>query len=349
MAGCYINGIGNVGIQAFDFNIMFDTPTPLQPFNPASHPSYKDIIASAILRRLSSGVKMGIYASQQALNEAAMTSPTAVIVGTGLGCIQDSEKFLNAILDNNEEFLTPTSFIQSTHNTVAAQVALQLGCKGYNMSYVNGGNSFESALLDSIIQLTMFSAESVLVGGVDETSSGFNKLFELAGVKKANGSEISFKNPSSSGIPLSEGANFFIVSKQKSDSSYAELVDVKIFNKIYQPVPVLINDFLNRHQLSSNDIDVVLLGYNADINQQNFFKPFSDLFSQTAQAYYQHISGSYDTASAYGLKLASEILKTQQYPQLIQWNAVKPQQLKTILLINQSHGTDYSFVLVRSC
>ena len=90
----------------------------------AQQPSYKEMIPPAMIRRMAKGVKMGIYASTKALEEAGIEQPGAIITGTGMGCVEDSEKFLKAILDNDEQFLTPTSFIQSTHNTVGAQIAL---------------------------------------------------------------------------------------------------------------------------------------------------------------------------------------------------------------------------------
>lgn len=68
-------------------------------------------------------------ASALAMKDANVESVDAIITGTGLGCIEDSEKFLKSILDNKEEFLTPTSFIQSTHNTVGAQIALYSNVK----------------------------------------------------------------------------------------------------------------------------------------------------------------------------------------------------------------------------
>ncbi|RYZ82834.1 MAG: hypothetical protein EOP06_21045 [Proteobacteria bacterium] len=83
-------------------------------------------------------MKNGIVASTVAMKEAAMEMPEAIITGTGMGCIEDSDKFLKAIIDNGEQFLTPTSFIQSTHNTVASSIAISLGCKSYNFTYVNG-------------------------------------------------------------------------------------------------------------------------------------------------------------------------------------------------------------------
>lgn len=42
----------------------------------------------------------------------------AIITATGLGCIADSEKFLDGLIAGNETMLNPTPFIQSTFNTV---------------------------------------------------------------------------------------------------------------------------------------------------------------------------------------------------------------------------------------
>lgn len=46
---------------------------------------------------------MSSVASHYALKEAGIENPDAIIVGTGIGCSQDSEIFKN-VLDNNEEF-----------------------------------------------------------------------------------------------------------------------------------------------------------------------------------------------------------------------------------------------------
>ena len=118
MKSCYINGMGIVSAQNFLEADFLETAVVNQTDNVlyAQPPSYKELIPPAMIRRMAKGVKMGIYASTQALNEASVQNPEAIITGTGMGCVEDSEKFLKAILDNNEEFLTPTSFIQSTHN-----------------------------------------------------------------------------------------------------------------------------------------------------------------------------------------------------------------------------------------
>ena len=128
----------------------------------------KNIIPPAAARRMAKGIKMGVVASKISFKEAGLDNVDAIITGTGMGCVRDSEKFVSAIIDNNEQYLTPTSFIQSTHNTVGGQIALGIGCKGYNFTYVHASNSFESALLDAKFNVRIDEANIILVGGVDE-------------------------------------------------------------------------------------------------------------------------------------------------------------------------------------
>ena len=143
MKEVFVNGLGFVNAQFIDeiTNDFFPLETSITK---AKSPSLKDIISPAMSRRMASGVKMGIYSSLKALNEAEIQQPEAIITGTALGCLVDSEKFLTNIIQNKEEFLTPTAFIQSTHNTVGSQIALHFGCKAHNFTYTNGFNSFES-------------------------------------------------------------------------------------------------------------------------------------------------------------------------------------------------------------
>ena len=212
MAKCFINGIGVIAAQ--DVLLPTDQFSTLnEDVNLAVEPVYKELIAPNLIRRMSKGVKMGIYASQVALNEANVTVPDAVITGTGLGCIEDSEKFLKGILDNDEQFLTPTSFIQSTHNTVGAQIALRLQCKGYNFTYVNRDSSFEMALLDGLMQIKADEEQNILVGGIDEVSDHTIKLLQIA--------EIIRSEKNKNAALYAEGANFFALSNTKQENTYA--------------------------------------------------------------------------------------------------------------------------------
>lgn len=350
MKNCYINGIGSVSIQTPEYSVFDAAPEKVQHLNYAQQPSYKELIAPAMSRRMARGIKMSIYATNQAMNEAENPDLDAIIAGTSLGCIEDSEKFLNTIIENGEEFLTPTAFIQSTHNTVAAQIALQLQCKSYNFTYVNGGNSFESALFDGLLQLKFNNAENILVGGVDEIAPYTYSMFEMIGRVKSENTSADFINPLTAGVPYAEGSNFFVLSSEKKPESYAKIDDVTLVNELPENGATFVLDFLSKNNLKKEDIDVVFFGVNADKNQQHFYDELTQqLFAQTPIAYYQHLSGSYDTASAYGLKVAAEVLKKQSYPEQIQWNELKPTRLQRILLVHQSQQADYSLVLLSKC
>lgn len=349
MKNCYINGIGSVSIQSTDFDLFQSEIMPVQILNKVQQPSYKELIAPAMIRRMAKGVKIGIYAANMAMHQAKMVDPQAIIVGTGLGCIEDSEKFLEAIIQNNEQFLTPTAFIQSTHNTVAAQIALQLQCKAYNFTYVNGGNSFESALFDAFMQLKHFDKQNALIGGVDEIAPYTFSMYEMIEKVKRAGQVIDFKNPVTKGTTLAEGATFFALSTEKTVNSHAEVLDVLLFNAFNDEEHSTIDAFLKRNGSALTAIDVVFFGVNADAQQHVFYQKMQNIFNNTAQAYYQHISGGYDTASAFGLKAAAEILQKQQYPKSIQYNNLEPTKIDKVLLINQNNRTDFSFVLLSKC
>jgi hypothetical protein len=83
-----------------------------------------------MIRRMSKTVKMSSVASQYALKEAGIENPDAIITGTGMGCSQDSEKFLKNVMDNHEEFLTPTFY------SVYSQYGCRTNCFRFAMSRV---------------------------------------------------------------------------------------------------------------------------------------------------------------------------------------------------------------------
>src|SRR5690606_15875424 len=153
---------------------------------PAHSPDYKTLIPAMQLRRMNKSMRMAIFASRLALNVANRQTIDAVITGSGLGCLRDSERFVEALLQEEGQPLNPTPFIQSTHNMAAAAIALSLGCKGYNMTYVNNANSFESALLDTLLYASENPKHTVLLGGVDELGERTTQFWEIAGYLNPN-------------------------------------------------------------------------------------------------------------------------------------------------------------------
>ncbi|RVU91492.1 3-oxoacyl-ACP synthase [Flavobacterium columnare] len=353
MKACYINGVGSVSSQkTFEGDFLSEIAIDeTQNVRFAQQPSYKEMIPPAMIRRMAKGVKMGIFASNKALAEAELTYPEAIITGTGMGCVEDSEKFLKAIIDNQEQFLTPTSFIQSTHNTVAGQIALGLQCKSYNFTYVNGAVSFETALLDGKMQVETGEASSVLIGGVDETSAHTLELFKLVDViKKEDEQPFQVKNATTAGVVFSEGATFFALDNVAKDTTYAKLDAISMKNVLDKAeVQDFVTSFLADQQMDSSEIDAVILGYNGDVNFDGYYDEVASLFVNTPQLYYKHISGEYNTASAFGLWVASHVVKNQNVPEILQWNTIKPTALKKVLLYNQYQGRDHSLVVLSQC
>jgi len=352
MSKCYINGIGcvsaqettNVDVQISDFEILSS------PINAAKKPNYKEYIAPNMIRRMAAGVKMGIVASKQALEEADVAYPDAIITGTGMGCLVDSEKFLKAIIENDEQYLTPTPFIQSTHNTVGAQVALGLKCKSYNVTYVHANNSFETAAIDALLALNE-TADTVLIGGVDEIAKHTTYLHQLEGWVKKEEKTVDILNSETEGYLAAEGAQFFVLQNKKTATSYAELVDVAIYDQLDQDhIAIKLVSFLEENGLTIADIDVVFMGFNGDVVGDKIYTELgASVFKETQQAYYKHLSGEYNTVTAFGLWLASKCIKNQNIPQVLKLDKVEVDSVQTVLLYNHNKGAYHSFTLLKSC
>jgi hypothetical protein len=86
------------------------------------------------------------------------------------------------------------------------------------------------------------------------------------------------------------------------------------------------------------------------VDSDLYYKNLSNTtFVNIPQVYYKHLSGEYDTASAFGLWVGSKIIQTQNIPDIAKLNALDKQSYKTILLYNQRNGIDHSFTLISSC
>lgn len=350
MSTVYINSASCISVQdTLNENILQN----LKPENSvkiikAIEPNYKEFIPPAMIRRMSKTVKMSSVASHYALKEAGIEQPDAIIVGTGMGCSQDSEKFLKNVIDNHEEFLTPTFFIQSTHNTVAGQIALGLQCHAYNFTYVNTSSSLEFSFLDALLQIKNGEAENVLVGSTDEQTDRTMELYCLNNtIKKESDLPVDYLHSTTKGVIWGEGASFFVVGKDKTENSYAQLSDIKISNRLKpDETSGFIQEFLTKNNLSANDIDAVILGFSGDADSDVYYTKAMDLFQDSALLYYKHLSGEFNTASGFSTFIACHILKEQQIPEVMMINGKKKEEIKNILLYNHLAGSDHSLVLL---
>ncbi|MDO5665334.1 MAG: beta-ketoacyl synthase chain length factor [Bacteroidia bacterium] len=255
------------------YPVYIQAAASIHPENPlennafsAKEPDYKEWIKDAGLRRrMSRIVKMGVTAGLQCLH-LQNTKVDAIITATGLGCLSDTEKFLKSISEQNEELLSPTPFIQSTFNTIGGQIALLTGNKSYNMTYVHRAFSFETALLDAMLMLQAGDAENVLVGAVDELTPTVFGILERMGTFRK--------------FFAGEGSSFFLLSRNKTDNTIAEIIDIDIFSGSFSEQEILAKqtDFLKNSKAENADV-------------------FSDKI-------YKQNCGEFHTASAFGLYYA---------------------------------------------
>ena len=132
-------------------------------------------------RRMGKIMKSSLLSSLKALEQAGLEKPDAIITATSLGCLEFSENLLRQLTDEGEQMLSPTWFMQSTHNTIGSNIAIRTHCHGYNVTYTQGSQSLEWALRDARLLLASGKAKSVLVGLHEETTPFFRSLIKRLG------------------------------------------------------------------------------------------------------------------------------------------------------------------------
>jgi 3-oxoacyl-(acyl-carrier-protein) synthase len=351
----YINGSGCISHQnTIDINDFFENAQiASQQRLAAQEPDYKNYVPANMLRRMSHIIKMGVAAAKISLQQAKIENVDAIITGTGLGCFEDTDKFLRAIIENNEQLLTPTSFIQSTHNTVAGQIALLIKCHNYNFTYTQQGLSFESVLVDAQMFLNENKNSSILVGGLDEAIQPyFDLLLQAEEIKKQENIVVEIENNKTKGFCLGEGASFFVLNNEKNKNTKAEIKGLKTFTSINnsEDLQNKINSFLKELNLSINDVSLVLSGNSGDIEDDKILNETNkNTFPKTEIAYFKNLCGEYFTASAFALWLASAIIERQEVPKVLANQRNENLSIKNILIINQYRNMEYSFMCVSSC
>jgi len=353
----FIRGVGNISPQYTYNNAFFlEEVVPHYSIRLLSRePDYKEYIKPIQLRRMSRVLKMGVTAAAICLRDAEVETPDAIITATGLGMMEDSEKFLTSILDKRERFVNPTSFIQSTHNTVGAYIAVLLKCNKYNFTYVHNFLSFESALTDTLMRLEELPSERILVGGIDGLAEEYFKITDSVGFwKKEPVENLNLLRYDSPGTLAGEGVAFFLLTKRPDPGNYALIRGVRAMYKPGDPKDIQekIDHFLDKNKLDVRDIDLVLLGLNGDAEHDGIYHWLQEnYFQENSQAYFKHLCGEHYVASSFALWLAAKALKHQRIPQAIvlKDKGTPGKSIRNILIYNQNKNITHSLMLVSSC
>lgn len=298
-------------------------------------PDYGQLIEPKLIRRMSRVIRMGVATAMDALQQAELQQPAAILTGTAYGCLEDTGVFLQRMVDNREEMLTPTAFIQSTHNTVGAQVALLLKCHAYNNTYVQRGHSFEAAVLDAQLLLAEQPESKILLGAADETTKYSQAILERFGLFRQTAS--------------GEGACYFVVEASKSTSSIARLSAMQ--TRLHPDDTVLdgaVSQLLQSAGVQAADISLLLSGNTGRSGQQDDYGTVEKgIFSYAPVLPFKNLCGEYPTATAFAGWLAVSALQAGGLPATLLPEFGGP--LRHILVYNIDPAGYHSLMLYSAC
>ena len=129
-------------------------------------------------RRLCKLLKAAMMTSLTALRQAEVECPDAILVGTSYGMLENSEKFLLELCREGEQGLSPTLFMQSTHNTIAGALALRTRCHGYNITYTQLGEqeALDLCLRDAERLMRLGRIRNALIGYHNEVTPALRDM-----------------------------------------------------------------------------------------------------------------------------------------------------------------------------
>ena len=269
----------------------------------ANEPDYKALIPPMMVRRMAKITRMALMCALSIDKDAGNPNWSGILVATGLGNLQDTDKFLTSIIESKEGLLSPTSFTQSSHNTVSGNIALILKNHNYNMTHVQQAFSFENTLIDARLQL-LDKKEQLLVGACDEY---LPLLSDIANQFHLNTARIE---------AFGEGASFFNVSTKKA--------------------PVGILAVLVKHHVASIELEIDVLLDQNNINRDTCFVLSTSALSEIYMNSDMNVTdycGRYFTNSAFALHLAvSHLMKQKKHTSALIVNTDHQHNLGLILV-----------------
>lgn len=299
-------------------------------FNRSIDPSFKDYISPIEARRMGKILKRAIATSKEAIKASGVDSIDAIITGTGYGCIENTEFFLEALSKDGEQMLSPTYFMQSTHNTISSLVAIQTKNHGYNVTYAHKGISFDSALQDAVMQMHLGKINSALVGGHDELTPTFYNILKKGGMMGKDDE-------------MCGEAAVSVVVGTKGDDYLCKLVNFKMLHK---PTMERLKSFAKDFQA-----DYILTGISGNHqSDEAYLAEAKELFNDAKLLKYKHIFGESFTSSGLGFYVAAQCLKAGKIPAhlFVNQSEITDKTPSKILIFNHSDGNNYSLTLLEA-
>ncbi|MBO5721230.1 MAG: beta-ketoacyl synthase chain length factor [Bacteroidales bacterium] len=337
----YINGAEQISVQKPLCEEWIDNPIVYDvQYARSIDPNFRDFLSPIEARRMGKILKRALATSLTIISKTGIEKPDAIITGTGLGCIENTELFLDALCNEGEQLLKPTYFMQSTHNTISSLLAIHTKSHGYNVTYAHKGISFESALYDAYLQIKLEKINNALVGSHDEMTPSYFRLLE----------KIGYVGGEMNGL-CGEASVSIILSNKKDNSTLCELAALRM---LYKPsskkFKETIDRALNEAELNYSDIDAIMTGVNGlDINDKVYDEYLNATPFKTQLLKYKHIFGECYSASAFSVYATSHCLNRGIIPNyFIYKNEKSISTPKAMLLINHSDAKSFSIIILKS-
>ncbi len=315
-------------------------------------PDYTGVIPPMQLRRMSRVLRMGVYAGMDCLHKAGLERPDGILTGTGKGSMTDTEKFVKELKSYEETALNPTPFILSTYNAINGAIALQTKATGYNQTFVHRGSSFEVSLYDTQLKLNpVTEKQQYLVGCFDEITPEYFLIKDKINYWKRDRDNTLplWQQNNSPGTIGGEGTAFFLLSNQPDNA----IVAINSIATFYKPTEAelteRINSELAKNGWNTKDIDLLVMGYNGDRDDEPYYNAALQLFGEEVPVLgFKHLCGEYETSGGFAFWLTCQILSAAVLPQEIWYR--KPLnhtlQPKRILYYNHYRGLNHNLVLL---
>jgi len=345
----YIKDLSAISPQATLDNAFFESTPRIFEGNQylIEEPDYSDLIPRGLLRRMGKASRIGVKVGMPLIEKNPEID--GIILGTGDGGIEDSLKFVAQIIEYDEGTLTPTNFVQSTPNSLAGTLALMSKNVGYNNTYVDKGLAFEACILDAQLLFEEGSAETLLIGNVEQFYiQNYNLEFQDGLYKTQEISSKKLLTSNTEGTVNGEGCAMFVVSKDKTHA-VAELVDVtQLSYPTESELQGTLLEFLTTNNLNTKDIDALVLGYNGDTREDHYYDKMKANFDDGISTFsFKNLCGEYATVMAFATYFATSILQGKKVPEMCQL-ASPGKPIRNLLIYNHYRGRMHGFVLLKA-
>ena len=346
----YIQSANQISAQKPLSDEWFDNPVFYDDKRvPTIDPDFTGHFPPLVARRMCKLLKRAAILSRKTLKDASVEMPDAIISGTGLGCIDNTEHFIHSIMENGEQFLQPTYFMQSTHNILSSSVAIDMKCHGYNNTYVHRGVSFENALLDALMQFEQKRIKTALVGGYDELTNDYYVFFNRIGIWDF----VTGSSPDKKCF-AGEAAVSMLLDTVKNENTICEVSDVELmYSPTSEQLQKQLDEMLEKTGCKLSDIDAVLTGLSTHAkNDEVYNDTITNLFEDRPIMQYKHLFGESFSSSALGVYVAATCLHKGRVPSFL-LSGMSPSagvnDVKRILIYNHYKNKSHSFILLSSC